>query len=174
MSQIDMRNPLVHMTLWYLIATGGLLFLLLVFNSIPEAGRDRLFEDIPLFFAGLSFWIFIAVVAALLGGLITGILVWTMTFTALVSDRTIIYYFFKAWIRIGILLMIANVLIAWWYVSSEQWVYYPLTDVPRIRDVMLVVVWMVVIPLIGATRFIDDLKADSSSLRKKATNEKTS
>lgn len=174
MSPIDMRNPIVHMTLWNLIATSGLLVLLIVFNSLTEVGRAILFETMPLFLAGLSFWIFVAVVVALIGGVITGVLVWTMTFTALVSDRTIIYYFFKAWIRIGILLTIANALIAWWYVSNEQWVNLPLADVPRIRDVMLAVVWMVVVPLIGATRFIDDLKADPSRLRKRASNEKAS
>ena len=174
MSPIDMRNPIVHMTLWNLIATSGLLSLLIIFNSLSEIGRTALFEPMPEFLAGLSFWIFVAVVVALIGGVITGVLVWTMTFTALVSDRTIIYYFFKAWIRIGILLTIANALIAWWYVNSELWMNLPLADVPRIRDVMLAVVWMVVIPLIGATRFIDDLKADPSHLRKKASNEKAS
>ena len=169
-----MRNPIVHMTLWNLIATGGLLALLILFKCMSEAGRVSLFEDIPLFLAGISFWIFVAVVTALIGGVITGVLVWTMTFSALVSDRTITYYFFKAWSRIGIFLTITNALIAWWYVSNEQWVNFPLTDAPLIRDAMLAVVWMVVIPLIGATRFIDDLKADPSRLRKKVSHEKTS
>ena len=169
-----MRNPIVHMTLWNLIATGGLLALLILFKSISEAGRATLFESLPLFAVGISFWIFIAVVTALIGGLITGVLVWTMTLSALVSDRTITYYFFKAWSRIGVFLVLSNALIAWWYVSNEQWVYFPLTDAPLIRDAMLAVVWMVVIPLIGATRFIDDLKADPSRLRKKVSHEKTS
>lgn len=169
-----MRNPIVHMTLWNLIATGGLLTILLLFKCMSEAGRMSLFEDVPLFLAGISFWIFVAVVTALIGGIITGVLVWTMTFSALVSDRTITYYFFKAWLRIGIFLTIINALIAWWYVSNEQWVNFPLTDAPLIRDAMLAVVWMVVIPLIGATRFIDDLKADPSRLRKKVSREKAS
>ena len=69
------------------------------------------------------------------------------------------------------LLLITNSLIAWWYFDTGQWANFPLTTDPRMRDVMLVVVWMVVVPLIGATRFVDDLKADPRYLRKKASRE---
>lgn len=171
--QIDMRNPLVHMTLWYLIASTGLLALLVLFGSITESGRALLFETMPLFFVGLAFWLFIVLVAAAIGGVITGSLVWTLTFSALVSDRTITRYYLSVWIWIGLLLLIVHGLIAWWYVSNQQWLYFPLTSDPRMRDVMLAVVWMVVVPLIGATRFVDDLKADPRYLRKKARREES-
>lgn len=169
--QIDMRNPIVHMTLWYLIATSSLLALLVIFSSFTPDGRALLFETMPVFFLGIAFWLFIALVAAAIGGVITGSLVWALTFSALVSDRTITRYYFSVWIWIGLLLLIVQGLIAWWYVGNEQWVFFPLTADPRMRDVMLAVVWMVLIPLIGATRFIDDLKADPRYLRKKARRE---
>jgi len=171
---IDMRNPIVHMTLWNLIASSGLLALLILFSSFTEAGRETLFEAVPYFLFGLAFWLFLALISSFLGGLVTGGLVWILTFSALVSDRTITRYYISVWIWIGLLLLISNSLIAWWYFSNQQWAYFPLTAAPRLRDVMLAVVWMVVVPLIGATRFVDDLKADPRYLRKKASNEKTS
>lgn len=171
LAQIDMRNPIVHMTLWNLIATIGLAVILLAYASITEVGRAIIFETMPFFVLGILFWLFIALVSAAIGGLITGGLVWVLTFSALVSDRTITRYYFSVWIWIGLLLLITNSLIAWGYISNEQWLIFPLTIQPSIRDVMLSVVWMVVIPLIGATRFIDDLKADPRYLRKRANNE---
>lgn len=168
---IDMRNPLVHMTLWYLIATSGLLALLILFSSFSEAGRATLYDAMPYFFIGLAFWLFIAFITALIGGAVIGALVWMLTFSALVSDRTITRYYLSVWVWIGLLLLISNSLVAWWYVGNQQWIFFPLTAAPRIRDAMLVVVWMVVVPLIGATRFVDDLKADPRYLRKKATRD---
>ena len=171
---IDMRNPIVHMTLWHLMASSGLLAILILFSSFTEAGRETLFETVPYFLFGLAFWLFIALISSLIGGLITGGLVWMLTFSAFVSDRTITRYYISVWIWIGLLLLVSNSLIAWWYFSNEQWAYFPITDVPRPRDVMLAMVWMVVVPLIGATRFVDDLKADPRYLRKKSASEKVS
>lgn len=170
---IDMRNPIVHMTLWNLIASSGLLTLLILYTSFSESGREALFATMPYFLFGLAFWLFIALISAFIGGLLIGGLVWMLTFSALVSDKTITRYYISVWIWIGLLLLISNSLIAWWYVSNQQWLYFPLTFEPRTRDVMLVVVWMVVVPLIGATRFVDDLKADPRYLRKRASGEDT-
>jgi len=169
--QIDMRNPIVHMTLWNLIATTGLMAILIAYGSISEVGRSIIFETTPFFILGIAFWLFIALISAAIGGVVTGGLVWLLTFSALVSDRTIIRYYFSVWIWIGLLLLITNSLIAWGYMSNQQWLIFPLTMQPSLRDVMLSVVWMVVIPLIGATRFIDDLKADPRYLRKRANND---
>lgn len=168
---IDMRNPLVHMTLWNLIGGSSLLAILVVYSSFSESGRETLYANLPYFFFGLAFWLFITLVASLIWGLVTGALIWTLTFSAFVSDRTITRYYISVWIWIGLLLLISNSLIAWWYFDTGQWANFPLTTNPRMRDVMLVVVWLVVVPLIGATRFVDDLKADPRYLRKKASRE---
>lgn len=168
---IDMRNPIVHMTLWNLIANTGFITILILYTSASESGREILYETMPYFLGGLAFWLFIALVSSFMGGLVTGASVWTLTFSALVSDKTITRYYISVWIWIGLLLLITNALIAWWYVSNQQWLYFPLTVEPRMRDVMLSVVWMVVVPLIGATRFVDDLKADPRYLRKRASSE---
>ncbi|MEM9952725.1 MAG: hypothetical protein AAF846_14050 [Chloroflexota bacterium] len=167
--QIDMRNPLVHMTLWTLIATLGLLALLLLYVSTSADGRVFLYQSMPFFLLGLLFWVFIGLVVAFVWGLVTGSIIWLITFSALVSDRTITRYYLSVWIWIGLLLLIGNGIIAWLYVSNEQWLIFPLTLEPRLRDVWLSLLWMVVIPLIGATRFVDDLKADPRYLRKRET-----
>lgn len=172
--QIDMRNPIVHMTLWMLIATAGLVTLLLAYMSISVDGRAMLYDAVPFFLLGLLFWFFIAIVAAFIWGLVTGALIWMITFSALVSDRTITRYYLSVWIWIGLLLLIGNGLIAWLYISNEQWLAFPLTVEPRMRDVLLSLLWMVVVPLIGATRFVDDLKADPRYLRKRAKQEASS
>ncbi|MGJ3240313.1 MAG: hypothetical protein ACFE0Q_16520 [Anaerolineae bacterium] len=167
LAQIDMRNPLVHMTLWNLIACGGLLLMVVLVSSFSVAGREAVFQSSPGFLLGMGFWVLVALVISLLGGVVTGALVWGLTFSALVSDRTITRYYFSVWVWLGAFLLVSNSLMAWWFISNEQWLTLPLVRQPALRDTMLAVVWMVVVPLIGATRFIDDLKADSRYLRKR-------
>lgn len=166
-----MRNPIVHMTLWNLIATGGLITVLLLLNSLSPTVRAAMFETVPLFLLGVGFWILVAMVTSVIGGVVTGALVWTLTFSALVSDRTITRYYFQVWIVIGLLLLITNSLVAWWYVANDQWVNFPLTTAPSMRYILLSVVWMVVVPLIGATRFVDTIKADPRRIYRRRKGE---
>lgn len=169
MWRIDLRNPLVHMFLWHVITNVGLVTFLFTLHILTENGRMIMFETVGTFFGGITFWLLVAVVAALISGTITGALVWLMTFSALISDKTISRHYFQVWGSLGFLLLLSTVGIAWWYIHSAWWQVLPLTAAPRIRDAMLAVVWMVVVPLIGATRFIDTLKADARQLRQKTS-----
>ncbi|MEL6525675.1 MAG: hypothetical protein AAFQ07_08190, partial [Chloroflexota bacterium] len=62
--------------------------------------------------------------------------------------------------------------IVWWYVTGEAWQNFPLTTEPRVRDAMLAVVWLVVVPLVGATRFIDSIKADDTRRNRRRRRKK--
>jgi uncharacterized integral membrane protein len=149
---MDSRNPLRHMILWNFIATGGLLVLLIVFNATTEAARAKIFE-----------WLFVALIAALMGGFLMGLILWFFTFSARVTERSITYYYLRSWLSFGLLLGLLYTGIAWWYVNSNQWAAMPWTDAPYTRDVLLSVIWLIVVPLIGATRFIDSLYVETKN-----------
>jgi hypothetical protein len=160
---MDSRNPLRHMILWNFIATGGLLLLLIVFNATTEAARAKIFESPMHFFLGLVFWLFVALIAALIGGFLMGLILWFFTFSARVTERSITYYYLRTWLSFGLLLGLLYAGIAWWYVNSNQWATMPWTDAPYTRDVLLSVIWLIVVPLVGATRFVDSLYVETKN-----------
>ncbi|MEL6310638.1 MAG: hypothetical protein AAFQ52_21055, partial [Chloroflexota bacterium] len=95
-----------------------------------------------------------------------------MTFSALVSEKNIGRYYFQVWLWLGLLLGVVAAGIVWWYVTGEAWQNFPLTTEPRVRDAMLAVVWLVVVPLVGATRFIDSIKADDTRRNRRRRRKK--
>ena len=165
---MDNRNPLRHMILWNLIATGSLLLFLTVFNATTEAARAKIFESAMHFFLGLVFWLFVALIAGLIGGFLMGLILWFFTFSARVTERSITYYYLRTWLSFGLLLGLIYAGIAWWYVSSNAWATMPWTDAPYTRDVLLSVIWLIVVPLVGATRFIDSLYVETKNPSQKS------
>ncbi|MEL6407114.1 MAG: hypothetical protein AAFN11_03190 [Chloroflexota bacterium] len=170
--QIDIRNPVVHMTLWTLMATMGLAVFMLLLQGVTPQGRAALFGVEVNTTVGVLFWLTLAFLSGLLTGIITGSLVWLMTFSALVSEKNIGRYYFQVWLWLGLLLGVVAAGIVWWYVTGEAWQNFPLTTEPRVRDAMLAVVWLVVVPLVGATRFIDSIKADDTRRNRRRRRKK--
>lgn len=163
---MDNPNPLRHMLVWNCIATFGLLFLLLIFNASTEAARAKIFESLPNFLLGGLFWLFIALLFGLIVGFFLGLLLWFYTYSARVTENRIVFYYLRIWLSFGLPLALVYGGIAWWYFSSQQWNYLPWTDVPYIRDIWLAWLWLVIVPLVGATRFIDSLYVDVRAKKK--------
>src|SRR5688572_16802729 len=101
---MDNRNPLRHMILWNLIATGGLLLLLILFNATTEPARAKIFESATHFFLGAVFWLAVALIAGLVGGFIMGLILWFFTYSARVTERSVTYYYLRTWLSFGLLL----------------------------------------------------------------------
>lgn len=157
---MDNKNPLRHMIVWNCIATISLLIILVILNATTEAARAKIFESAMNFSLGAVFWLVVAIIAGLIGGAVMGMILWFFTFTARVTEKSIMFYYLRTWLSLGILMLLVYGAIAWWYINSGQWAYLPWTDAPYTRDAMLSVLWLISLPLVGATRFIDSLYVD--------------
>ena len=163
------------MIVWNCIATISLLIILVILNATTEAARAKIFESAMNFSLGAVFWLFVAIIAGLIGGAIMGMILWFFTFTARVTEKSIMFYYLRTWFSLGLLMLVAYGGISWWYTNSGQWAHLPWTDAPYSRDVMLSILWLISLPLVGATRFIDSLYVDvqqPTAVRAKATAKK--
>lgn len=157
---MDNKNPLRHMIVWNCIATGGLFLLFLLLSASNEAGRARIFESALNFSLGALFWMVIALLAGVLGGFLMGMILWFYTYAARVTERSIIYHYLRSWLSLGLPLILIYGGLAWWYLNSGQWAHLPWTDTPYLGNVLLALLWLIVVPLVGASRFIDSLYVD--------------